>query len=109
MPGLLRGDMPSRVRLGAVVFDVDGTLVDSDRHGHRVAFNEAFVAAGRSDHWSEAQYGKLLRIAGGRQRLASYLVGTGLSAAEADCRSPSRCTASRLSGSATGRRRVRFR
>ena len=34
------------MRLRAVIFDVDGTLVDSERDGHRVAFNAAFVEAG---------------------------------------------------------------
>lgn len=64
--------------LKAVVFDVDGTLVDSERHGHRVAFNEAFAAAGMADRWDEDTYGDLLRIAGGRQRLAAYLAGIGV-------------------------------
>ena len=27
----------------AVIFDVDGTLVDSERHGHRVAFNLSLI------------------------------------------------------------------
>ena len=70
---------PLSARLEAVVFDVDGTLVDSERHGHRVAFNDAFAAAGLHDRWDEAQYGELLLIAGGRQRLTSYLLETGLS------------------------------
>ena len=35
--------------LEAIVFDVDGTLVDSERDGHRVAFNRAFEEAGRSE------------------------------------------------------------
>jgi phosphoglycolate phosphatase-like HAD superfamily hydrolase len=83
MPRSPRHDEP-RPPLEAVVFDVDGTLVDSERHGHRVAFNEAFAALGRSDHWGETQYGDLLRIAGGRQRLTAHLVGTGLSTAEAE-------------------------
>ena len=34
----------SRKQWAAVVFDVDGTLVDSERDGHRVAFNAAFAA-----------------------------------------------------------------
>lgn len=55
--------------LEAVIFDVDGTLVDSERDGHRVAFNAAFREAGLSDRWSVETYGKLLRIAGGDKRL----------------------------------------
>lgn len=69
----------------AVIFDVDGTLVDSERHGHRLAFNEAFAALGMADHWDEEEYGELLNITGGRRRLATYLVGRGLQPAEAVC------------------------
>ena len=29
----------------ALIFDVDGTLADSERDGHRVAFNQAFKEA----------------------------------------------------------------
>lgn len=68
----------------AAVFDVDGTLVDSERHGHRVAFNEAFSALGLPYVWDEATYGRLLAITGGQQRLASYLTEHGHPAEEAD-------------------------
>jgi len=79
MPRLIRHDeTPAKAPLEAVIFDVDGTLVDSERHGHRVAFNYAFAALGRSDRWDEAAYGDLLRIAGGRRRLGSYLMETGV-------------------------------
>lgn len=61
----------------AVIFDVDGTLVDSERHGHRVAFNEAFTAFDLPYHWDEAIYGELLTIAGGHQRLCAFLVQQG--------------------------------
>lgn len=53
----------------AVLWDVDGTLAETERDGHRVAFNRAFVACGLPWHWSEARYGELLAIAGGRERL----------------------------------------
>ncbi|TCC62302.1 HAD family hydrolase [Kribbella pittospori] len=66
-------------RLAAVVFDVDGTLVDSERDGHRVAFNAAFEEAGLPDHWDIATYGRLLRITGGARRLASWFEQTGRS------------------------------
>ncbi|MGH3850431.1 MAG: HAD family hydrolase, partial [Pseudonocardiaceae bacterium] len=46
--------------LRAVIFDVDGTLADTERDGHRVAFNEAFQAAGLRYRWSVAEYGELL-------------------------------------------------
>jgi HAD superfamily hydrolase (TIGR01509 family) len=53
----------------AVLFDVDGTLAETERDGHRVAFNQAFEAAGVAWRWDEAYYGELLAVAGGRERL----------------------------------------
>lgn len=67
----------------AVVFDVDGTLVDSERDGHRVAFNAAFAASGLPYRWNAEEYGRLLVIAGGRRRLAAFLEDRGHSASEA--------------------------
>jgi len=63
---------------GAVIFDVDGTLVDSERHGHRVAFNLAFEAFDLPWRWDEDTYGHLLRITGGQRRLDSYLADEGV-------------------------------
>ncbi|WKG07826.1 HAD-IA family hydrolase [Nocardia sp. PE-7] len=59
-------------QLRAVIFDVDGTLVDSERDGHRVAFNSAFAEAGLPDRWDVEEYGQLLKVAGGAQRLAFW-------------------------------------
>jgi len=56
-------------RLKAVLWDVDGTLAETERDGHRVAFNLAFEACGVPWRWDEAHYGDLLRITGGRERL----------------------------------------
>jgi HAD superfamily hydrolase (TIGR01509 family) len=58
--------------LQAVVLDVDGTLVDSERDGHRVAFNQAFEEAGLPDRWDVEQYGELLAVTGGKRRLNAY-------------------------------------
>ncbi|MFM2058487.1 MAG: CbbY, protein of unknown function linked to the Calvin-Benson-Bassham cycle, HAD-like hydrolase [Pseudomonadota bacterium] len=55
--------------LQAVLWDVDGTMAETERDGHRVAFNLAFEACGLSWRWSEARYGELLSIAGGPERL----------------------------------------
>lgn len=63
--------MPSELR--AVVFDVDGTLADTERHGHRVAYNHAFAELGADWQWSESLYGDLLEVEGGQERLAHYL------------------------------------
>ncbi len=58
--------------LQAVVFDVDGTLVDSERDGHRVAFNRAFREAGLPDRWDVELYGQLLEVTGGERRINAY-------------------------------------
>ncbi|MGH8906365.1 MAG: HAD-IA family hydrolase [Egibacteraceae bacterium] len=71
-------------RPAAVVFDVDGTLVDSERDGHRVAFNQAFADLGLPYQWGEQEYGGLLEITGGRSRLDAYLRRRGHSDEEAD-------------------------
>ncbi|MFP5020062.1 HAD-IA family hydrolase [Pseudonocardia phyllosphaerae] len=70
--------------LKAVVFDVDGTLADTERDGHRPAFNEAFVRHGLDLEWSVEKYGRLLEITGGRRRIAADLTEHGLDAEEAD-------------------------
>ena len=58
--------------LEALIFDVDGTLADTERDGHRVAFNAAFAEHGLDWHWDEALYGELLQVAGGVERMAHY-------------------------------------
>ena len=69
--------------LEAVIFDVDGTLVDSERDGHRVAFNEAFEEAGLTDYWDVDTYGRLLKITGGARRLAFWFEQNGRSPEQA--------------------------
>ncbi len=59
--------------LQALIFDVDGTLADTERDGHRVAFNQAFAAAGLDWDWSIELYGKLLAVTGGKERMRFYL------------------------------------
>lgn len=59
--------------LQAVVFDVDGTLAETERHGHRVAYNRAFEELGAGWEWSESLYGDLLRVEGGPERLSHFL------------------------------------
>ena len=58
--------------LKALIFDVDGTLADTERDGHRVAFNRAFAEAGLPIVWDEALYGRLLVITGGKERLLHF-------------------------------------
>lgn len=59
--------------LRALIFDVDGTLADTERDGHRVAFNQAFAEAGLDWNWSIDLYGELLEIAGGKERIQHYV------------------------------------
>lgn len=59
--------------LEAVIFDLDGTLVDSEQHGHRVAFNAAFEAFAMADRWNPERYRALLAITGGERRLYHWL------------------------------------
>ncbi|MEX0659336.1 MAG: HAD-IA family hydrolase [Egibacteraceae bacterium] len=66
-----------------MVFDVDGTLVDSERHGHRPAFNDAFAEAALPYRWSEDAYADLVTTPGGRRRIREFLVGQGHPAEEA--------------------------
>jgi HAD superfamily hydrolase (TIGR01509 family) len=53
----------------ALLWDVDGTLAETERYGHLPAFNQAFAAAGVPWRWSEERYGELLQVTGGRERL----------------------------------------
>ena len=59
--------------LKALLFDVDGTLADTEKDGHRVAFNLAFEEAGLDWHWDVALYDKLLAVTGGKERIKYYL------------------------------------
>jgi HAD superfamily hydrolase (TIGR01509 family) len=59
--------------LAAFIFDVDGTLADTERDGHRVAFNQSFAEAGLDWDWNEGLYGTLLAVTGGKERMRYYL------------------------------------
>ncbi|MGD8785193.1 MAG: HAD family hydrolase [Thioalkalispiraceae bacterium] len=61
------------LQLQALLFDVDGTLADTERDGHRVAFNQAFAEAGLDWEWSVELYEKLLSVTGGKERILHYL------------------------------------
>jgi HAD superfamily hydrolase (TIGR01509 family) len=69
----LRGFCGSMSSLKALIFDVDGTLADTERDGHRVAFNLAFKEAGLDWDWTVELYGKLLEITGGKERILHFI------------------------------------
>jgi len=56
----------------ALIFDVDGTLADTERDGHRPAFNAAFEEAALGWHWDVDLYGDLLAVTGGKERMRYY-------------------------------------
>ncbi len=60
-------------KLEALIFDVDGTLADTERDGHRVAFNQAFDEAGLGWDWTVELYGELLQVTGGKERIRLYI------------------------------------
>lgn len=61
----------------ALIFDCDGVLVDTERDGHRVAFNNAFDWAGLDAEWSVERYGDLLSTGGGKERITRHFDETG--------------------------------
>ncbi len=63
--------------LQALIFDCDGVLVDTERDGHRVAFNQAFAAKGLDAEWDVALYGDLLEVTGGKERMRHYFDADG--------------------------------
>lgn len=60
--------------LKALLFDVDGTLADTEPHGHLPAYNRAFKELGLDWKWTKALYRKLLLQPGGRERIDHYIV-----------------------------------
>ena len=57
--------------LKALIFDVDGTLADTEE-AHRTAFNAAFRDAGLAWHWDADAYTALLATGGGKERIHRY-------------------------------------
>jgi HAD superfamily hydrolase (TIGR01509 family) len=56
----------------ALLFDCDGVLVDTERDGHRIAFNKAFADTGLAINWSVERYGELLTTGGGKERMVRF-------------------------------------
>ncbi len=60
-------------KLKALIFDVDGTLAETERDAHLVAFNETFAAYDLDWNWSVKFYGDLLAVTGGKERMKFYV------------------------------------
>jgi HAD superfamily hydrolase (TIGR01509 family) len=60
------------MKLAALLFDVDGTLVDTEEL-HRQAFNEAFRHLTLGWDWGARPYAELLEVSGGAERIASFI------------------------------------
>jgi HAD superfamily hydrolase (TIGR01509 family) len=56
----------------AIIFDCDGVLVDTERDGHRAAFNKAFKFKDLHINWDVKLYGELLKVAGGKERMRHF-------------------------------------
>ena len=61
----------SSEKLQALIFDVDGTLADTEL-AHLAAFNAAFVQEGLPWHWDVPLYTQLLDVSGGKERITHY-------------------------------------
>ena len=60
-------------QIKALFFDQDGVIIDTERDGHRVSFNETFKEMGFEVYWDEDYYHELLQIPGGKERMKHHL------------------------------------
>ena len=58
--------------VAAILFDCDGVLADTERDGHRPAFNRAFKENGIDEEWEVDRYGVLLEVGGGKERMTAH-------------------------------------
>jgi HAD superfamily hydrolase (TIGR01509 family) len=59
-------------KLKALIFDCDGVLAETERDGHRIAFNRTFAAKGYDFEWDVALYKELVKIGGGKERMKYF-------------------------------------
>ncbi len=60
-------------KLKALIWDCDGVLAETEKDGHRVAFNRVFEEEGLGVHWDVETYGEKLKIAGGKERMRTII------------------------------------
>jgi HAD superfamily hydrolase (TIGR01509 family) len=70
--------------LKALIFDCDGVLAETERDGHRIAFNRAFAMKGYDFEWDAALYKELVRIGGGKERMKHFFDRTSWPAGTSD-------------------------
>jgi HAD superfamily hydrolase (TIGR01509 family) len=68
----------------ALIFDCDGVLAETERDGHRVAFNETFARMGYDLEWDVALYKELVKIGGGKERMRHFFESTSWPAGTGD-------------------------
>lgn len=72
----------------ALFFDMDGVIIDTEKDGHRVAFNETFKEFGFDVFWDVDYYGELIKVSGGKERIRHHLktrgFGKDVSASDVD-------------------------
>ncbi|MBL7162697.1 MAG: HAD-IA family hydrolase [Anaerolineales bacterium] len=64
-------------KIKAVFFDQDGVIIDTERDGHRIAFNRTFKEFGYDFEWDVEFYHELLQVAGGKERMKHHLLTKG--------------------------------
>ena len=64
--------------LKAIFWDQDGVIIDTEKDGHRVAFNKMFKEYGYDFEWDVDTYGELLQISGGKERMRHYFTEKGV-------------------------------
>jgi HAD superfamily hydrolase (TIGR01509 family) len=67
----LAGDEADFKRFDALLFDVDGTMAETEEF-HRRAFNETFAYFELPWVWDVKTYGQLLRVTGGKERIRHF-------------------------------------
>jgi HAD superfamily hydrolase (TIGR01509 family) len=71
-------------KLQALIFDCDGVLAETERDGHRVAFNETFARMGYDLEWDVALYQELVKVGGGKERMKHFFESTSWPAGTGD-------------------------
>jgi len=71
-----REGMAGRI-VRTLLLDCDGVLAETERDGHREAFNRAFAEHGLDIEWSMGLYGELLQVAGGKERMRAWFERAG--------------------------------